>query len=167
MKFNKPYAFKLYQELCNVKEIADVTLATVDDKQVQANKTILSLGSNFFRNLFISKSHHNLFIYLKDIHYKCLKLIIEFIYTGQCDIEEQDIEQFLLAGKNLRVTGLLKELENDDELGIINIQLQLGIQLNRSNRFIHRILMFETLFPPFFFLPINQQNTSNGSIWCL
>ena len=43
---------KIYKELWNDKDFADVTLVTVDDKQVRAHKVILSSYSSFFKSLF-------------------------------------------------------------------------------------------------------------------
>ena len=48
--------------------------------------------------------------YLKDIQYKYLFLIIELIYSGQCDVEELDIVRFLSVGKELGIIGLQEDL---------------------------------------------------------
>ena len=39
------------------------------------------------------------------------------MYTGQCNVEQLDLEEFLIAGKHLRVTGLMSELD-DNEVNI-------------------------------------------------
>ena len=107
-------ATQTFQELWNDQDCADVTLATVDDKQVRAHKIILSSGSTFFKNIFGRYPHQNPLIYLKDIQYKYLDLIIEFIYTGQCDVEQTEIVKFLSVGKDLGVIGLLEVLDNNE-----------------------------------------------------
>ena len=87
----------------------DVTLATMDDKQIKAHKLILSSSSNFFNNIFVKNLHPHPLIYLKDINHKELELVLKFIYHGKCDVDRSDIEHFLAAGSQLGVSGLVKE----------------------------------------------------------
>ena len=49
--------------------------------------------------------HQNPLIYLKDIQYKYLNLIMKFIYIEQCNVEEPDIIQFLLGTIPPKKTG--------------------------------------------------------------
>ena len=58
---------------------ADVTLATVDDKQIRVHKVILSSCSQFFRNVLLKNPHHNPRLYLK---FKELAMVMKFIYLG-------------------------------------------------------------------------------------
>ena len=41
-------------------------------------------------------------------------MVIKFIYTGHCYVEESDIVKFLLLGQNLGVAGVLDELDIND-----------------------------------------------------
>ena len=86
------------QQLWNDQSLADVTLATKDDQSIRVHKIILGSGSSFFRDIFSRYSHQNPFIYLKDIQYVDLEKIIEFIYTGQCDVGQTQLEQFISTG---------------------------------------------------------------------
>ena len=98
----------------NYEDFADVTLAIGDDQQIRAHKIILTSGSEFFQNIFMRNPHQNPLLYLNDATCKFLKMIIEFVYTGQCDIEQQDLVQFLSIGKYLWITGLLWDLDNNE-----------------------------------------------------
>ena len=102
---NTPHTF---QQLWNDKDFADVTLATVDGQQVRAHKVILSSGSQFFQNIFVRNPHENPLLYLKDIRYQDLELILQYIYTGQCNVKQLELGHFLSVGKRLRVIGLLE-----------------------------------------------------------
>ena len=73
---------KTFKELCNNQDFSDVTLVTEDDELVRAHKVILSSSSTFFKNVFKRYQHQNPLIYLKDIPFKYLDLVLEFIYTG-------------------------------------------------------------------------------------
>ena len=103
-----------FQQLWNDKDLTDVTLVSEDGKQLRAHKMILSSGSYFFQNVFQRNTCQDTLLYLKDINYRFLHFITEFIYTGQCDIEQQDLVNFLSIGKNLGVTGLLGDIDNDE-----------------------------------------------------
>ena len=103
-----------FAELWNDKDFSNVTLMTMDDKHLRANKIILSSGSTFFKNIFQRYSYENPLIYLNDIQYEYLELVIKFIYTGHCYVEESDIVKFLLLGQNLGVAGVLDELDIND-----------------------------------------------------
>ena len=107
-------ASKSFQELLNDQYLSDVTLVTGDDRLIRAHKIILCSSSAFFRNILRKYPHQNPLIYLKDIKYRYLDWIIEFMYTGQCDIDERELVQFLSVGKELGVNGLLEEIVNND-----------------------------------------------------
>ena len=60
-------AFNTIKQLWKDEVFADVTLATVDNKQIRAHKVILSSNCSFFRNLLLNNPHQNPLIYQKDI----------------------------------------------------------------------------------------------------
>ena len=121
-------AAKTFQGLWNDQNYSDVILATGDDKVVRAHKIILCSNSAFFRNIFDKYPHQNPFIYLKDIKYKYLNWVLEFIYTGKCDVEEPELVKFLSVGKELGVNGLMAEIVND-----ANIAMEDDVSEEQSN----------------------------------
>ena len=84
-----------FRQLWNDKNFTDVTLATVDNQQIGAHKVILSFGSQLFRNILLNNPHQNPLLYLKDIRHKELEMVMKFIYLGQCDLEQCELEDFL------------------------------------------------------------------------
>ena len=90
----------------------DVTLVCEDDKQLKAHKVILSACSSFFNKIFVTNHHENLVIYLKGMKYKELEAIIRFIYLGQTRINEEDLEPFMIAAKDLQIKDLLWHSKN-------------------------------------------------------
>merc|ERR1719245_754846 len=89
----------------------DVTLATEDGQQIQAHRIILSAGSNFFSEIFLNSHHSNILAYLKGIRRAQLESLIDFIYSGEAYITQEEIKLFLEAGKELQVKGLQGELQ--------------------------------------------------------
>ena len=76
---NAPNSFR---NLWKDGHFTDVTLATKDDQQIRVHKVILSSCSPFFRNILLKNPHQNPLLYLKDIKYRELELLVEFIYLG-------------------------------------------------------------------------------------
>ena len=103
-EINAPNSFRL---LWNEKNFSDVTLATSDDHQIKAHKFILSSCIEFFQNILKTNLHQNPLLYLKGINYSQLDRVLKFIYTGQCEIPEEELDAFLDVGAELRVKGLI------------------------------------------------------------
>merc|ERR1719245_1406054 len=89
----------------------DVTLATEDGQQIQAHRIILSAGSKFFSDIFLNSHHSNILVYLKGIPIAQLETLVDFIYSGEAYITQEDLKLFLEAGKELQVKGLQGELQ--------------------------------------------------------
>merc|ERR1719245_1190823 len=89
----------------------DVTLATEDGQQIQAHRIILSGGSKFFSDIFLNSHHSNILVYLKGIRIAQLENVIDFIYSGEAFITQEELKLFLEAGKELQVKGLQGELQ--------------------------------------------------------
>ena len=104
-EINAPNSFRL---LWNEKIFTDVTLATSDGHQIKAHKFLLSSCSEFFLDILRENPHQNLLLYLKGIKYAELEMILKFIYTGQCELPEDELDTFLNAGADLRVKGLIE-----------------------------------------------------------
>jgi hypothetical protein len=106
---HKVNASSNYRQLWGDQEFADVTLASEDNKQIRAHKVILGSCSPFFRNILINNPHPSPLLYLKGIKHRELEFILEFIYQGQCHVGTEELQDFLKAGSDLRVSGLLPD----------------------------------------------------------
>ena len=98
-----------FMQLWKDTDFTDVTLATADDQQIMAHKAILSSCSEFFKNILKRNPHPRPLIYLKDIKYSHLEMIIKFLYMGQCEVAEDELNTFINAGKDLKVKGLIDQ----------------------------------------------------------
>jgi len=103
------------QQLWLDKHFTDVTLVSEDQTEIKAHKVILSSGSKFFKDILTNYS--NPLIFLKGVRGHELNLLIKFIYLGKCQVQQEDLEHFLAAGKDLEINGLAGEItETDVEL---------------------------------------------------
>ena len=105
------------------KNFTDVTLATGDDKVIHVHKAVLSFCSPFFSHILTNNSHQNLLIYLKDIKYSELNLIMQFIYLGECNVMKSDLDDFLAAAHSLKIKGLTNMIDpkNIEEKQLTNL----------------------------------------------
>ena len=90
-------------------DFTDVTLACEDDKQVEAHKVILAASSTFFHNLLKRNKHSHPLIYMKGIKYEDLLAIVDFMYNGETNIFQENLDSFLSIAEDLSMKGLTKE----------------------------------------------------------
>ena len=98
------------QDLREEKDFFDVTLAC-EDNQIQAHKVILSACSPLFRNILRRNPHQHPLLYLKDVRYKELLSVINFMYIGEVSVAQDELNLFLNAAEELRVKGLTQSSE--------------------------------------------------------
>ena len=107
---------KSVKNLIEDQEFTDVTLVCEDNQQIKAHKVILSASSYFFRRVLTVNRHQHPLIFLKGIYRERLQQVIEFIYIGQTNVEEFDVNSFLKLGKELKIAGLDDEHEQGGEI---------------------------------------------------
>jgi len=101
-----------FKELRAESDFFDVTLACSDSgsKTLQAHKVILSACSNFFKATFRQQSnankHPNPYIYLRGVTYSDLVSILDFIYNGEVNVAQEELNSFLAVAEELQIKGL-------------------------------------------------------------
>ncbi|XP_023340349.1 broad-complex core protein isoforms 1/2/3/4/5 isoform X13 [Eurytemora carolleeae] len=101
-----------FRELREEKDFFDVTLAC-DDSQLQAHKVILSACSPFFRNILRKNPHQHPLLYLKGVKYKELVSVLNFMYMGEVNVAQEELNSFLSVAEELRVKGLTQNNSSD------------------------------------------------------
>ena len=94
-----------FRELREDKDFFDVTLAC-DDDQVQAHKVILSACSPFFRTILKRNRHEHPLLYLKGVKYIDLVSVLNFMYHGEVNVAQEELNSFLAIAEELKVKGL-------------------------------------------------------------
>jgi len=94
-----------FKELRDDKDFFDVTLAC-DDEQIQAHKVILSACSPFFKTILRRNPHQHPLLYLKDVRYTDLQSVLNFMYHGEVNVAQEELNSFLSVAENLKVKGL-------------------------------------------------------------
>jgi len=107
-----------FKELRSESDFFDVTLACTDSgsKTLQAHKVILSACSNFFKSTFREQSnankHPNPYIYLRGVTFNDLNSILDFIYNGEVNVAQEDLNSFLAVAEELQIKGLTNRDSN-------------------------------------------------------
>jgi len=94
-----------FRELREDKDFFDVTLAC-DDEQIQAHKVILSACSPFFRTVLRRNPHAHPLLYLKGVKFGDLQSVLNFMYHGEVNVAQEELNSFLAIAEELRVKGL-------------------------------------------------------------
>jgi len=101
-----------FKELRDDKDFFDITLAC-DDDQMQAHKVILSACSPFFRNILRRNHHQHPLLYLKGVKYSDLQSVLNFMYHGEVNIAQDELNSFLAVAEDLKVKGLTQSQSRD------------------------------------------------------
>ena len=96
-----------YQDLRNESEFSDVTLVSEDNLQVKAHRIIITGCSPIFRTMLKKYKHSNSMIYMRGVKAKELEAIVDFIYYGEANIYQGDLDGFLALAEELQLKGLV------------------------------------------------------------
>jgi len=94
-----------FKELRDDKDFFDVTIAC-DDEQIQAHKVILAACSPFFRNVLRRNPHQHPLLYLKGVKFSDFQAVLNFMYHGEVNVAQDELNSFLAVAEDLRVKGL-------------------------------------------------------------
>jgi len=95
-----------FKDLRDDKDFFDVTLSCDDDEQIKAHKVILSACSPFFRNVLRRNPHPHPLLYLKSVKYTDIQAVLNFMYHGEVNVAQEELNSFLAVAEDLRVKGL-------------------------------------------------------------
>ena len=95
------------------KEFTDVTLACEDGQQMEAHKVILSSLSSFFKKILKKNKHPHPLIYLKGFQSKDFLSILDFLYSGETNVYQEDLNSFLAIAEEIQLKGLTGQTISD------------------------------------------------------
>ena len=118
------------------EDFSDVTLTCDGDNRIEAHKVILAASSSFFSRLLKQNKHPHPLIYMRGMGNNQLSEVVNFIYYGEVNIYEENIEEFLTLAEELQLKGL-----NNSETSKLNhktrpseiIQTKQNVKLHSQN----------------------------------
>ena len=113
-----------FASLREENDFADVTLACEDGQQIEAHKVILASSSPFFQNLLKRNKHPHPLVYMRGVKSENLVAIIDFLYCGEANVFQENLDSFLAIAEELKLKGLMGRTENvDDKTDLIPQQI--------------------------------------------
>ena len=90
-------------------ELSDVTLASHDGKKFKAHKIVLTASSPVFREILTDTSNSLPIVYLRGVEGNMLNHMLDFVYKGEVDLPETDMEEFLNFTGEMKINGMNRE----------------------------------------------------------
>ena len=88
---------------------SDVTLVCEDGEQIDSHKIILAAFSPFFEKLLGRTDHPHPIIFMRGIRKDELSAVIDFLYCGEANVLQKNLESFLDIAGDLKVKGLQRD----------------------------------------------------------
>ena len=106
-----------FRELRDDQDFFDVTLACDEEETLKAHKVILSACSPFFRSLLRRNRHEHPLLYMKGVKFTDLTSVLNFMYHGEVNVAQEDLNSFLAVAEDLKVKGLTQKNESSESKG--------------------------------------------------
>ena len=88
------------------KDFNDVTLVCEDGQQVEAHKVILASCSPLFQKLLGRNKHPHPLIYMRGLKFDDLLAVMDFLYRGEANVFQENLDSFLAIAEELQLKGL-------------------------------------------------------------
>jgi len=94
-----------FREIREEKDFFDCTISC-GSRQVEAHKLILSACSPFFRTVLKQNPHQHPLLYLKGVEFQDMQAVLNFMYHGEVNVAQEELNSFLSVAEDLQVKGL-------------------------------------------------------------
>jgi len=94
-----------FRDIREEKDFFDCTLSC-GSRQIQAHKLILSACSPFFRSVLKQNPHQHPLLYLKGVQFTDMQAVLNFMYHGEVNVAQEELNSFLAVAEDLEVKGL-------------------------------------------------------------
>ena len=112
--------FSTAEALCQGDHLTDVTLSC-GKREFSAHKLVLSICSTYFNELFTpNKANKNrpangaAIVYLKDVNPHHMELLLNFMYRGEINVEENELMDLIATARGLSIRGLSDSEDDTD-----------------------------------------------------
>ena len=131
-------------------------LACEDGKQFEPHKVILASSSPLFQMLLKRNRHPHPLIYMRGVKSDDLLAIVDFLYCGEANVDQENLDSFLAIAEELQLKGLMGKSNADDEVvQPETVKMPAPRKANQSHKKVTNISRDPSLF----------QNSSNEKMW--
>ena len=116
-------------------EFSDVTLACEDGQQFEVHKVILASSSPTLHHLLKANQHPHPLIYMRGMKSEDLNAIIDFLYCGEANVFQENLDSFLAIAEELKLKGLMGNTEEakPEKLPSVNMNPTAGVARKDQN----------------------------------
>ena len=105
---------KSFSELRKDEDFFDVTLIGEDESKLSAHKVVLASCSSFFKSVLRATNTSNPIIYLSGINSQNLGFMLDYMYQGEVQIFQENIDDFLIVAQKLKIEGLISDQKSEE-----------------------------------------------------
>ena len=98
---------KSFSTLRQEQDFNDVSLISDDHEVFSGHKVVLSASSEFFKSILRKADHAKPMIYLNGVGSKELSQILDYIYDGEVQLFQEEIDNFISIAQKLKIDGLI------------------------------------------------------------
>ena len=93
----------------------DVTLVCEDGKEIYAHKVVLVASSPVFANMLRKSKHFQPYpiVYMRGVKSNDLLAIMDFLYKGEANVYQENLDSFLAMAEELQLKGLTGKYDVD------------------------------------------------------
>ena len=95
-----------YNGLRTELDYSDVTLVCENDHHIDVHKIIITASSQFFKTVLKRNKHPHPMIYMTGVKAKIMEAVIDFIYNGEVNVYQEDIDGFLALAEEIQLKGV-------------------------------------------------------------
>ena len=89
------------------RNLFDVTLVSDSEEHIPAHRLVLSACSDFFKNIFTKVDNQNPLIYLAGVSSGDIQRILDYMYHGEVQVYQEDLNHFLEVAEKLKIDGVI------------------------------------------------------------
>ncbi|XP_026331463.1 transcription factor GAGA-like [Hyposmocoma kahamanoa] len=120
-------------------DLVDVTLCC-DGGKIKAHKMLLSACSNYFRQIFKENPCQHPVIIFRNFKYEDLNAIINFMYHGEVNIFQEQLESFLITAEFLEVKGLTDNIEDEVTKSQLRVSDSTSLDLSSKSKVVDDVV---------------------------
>ena len=109
---------RTFSQLRSEEEFFDVSLVSDDQKMMSAHKLVLSASSPYFKHILTTNKHSHPLLCLDGVSSAELQCVLDYIYQGEVQIYQEQLDRFLVVAQRLQLEGLTSQ--DDDQERKVN-----------------------------------------------
>ena len=123
---------RTFSQLRSEEEFFDVSLVSDDQKMMSAHKLVLSASSPYFKHILTTNKHSHPLLCLDGVSSAELQCVLDYIYQGEVQIYQEQLDRFLVVAQRLQLEGLISP--DDDQERKVN-ETRVDTEIYFENRF--------------------------------